>query len=123
MKNMLNEFKDFINKGNLVALAIAFLMAQAFAPVVGAFADGVIMNIISAIFGKPTFDDIVIDIGDGAILIGTLLTAIVNFLIVAAVCFLIVKAYDKWQKKEEAAPAGPSEVELLTEIRDSLRNR
>lgn len=123
MKNMLNEFKDFINKGNLVALAIAFLMAQAFAPVVGAFADGVIMNIIAAIFGKPTFDDVVIDIGDGAILIGTLFTAIINFLIVAAVCFLIVKAYDKWQKKEEAAPAGPSEVELLTEIRDSLRNR
>ena len=124
MKNMLNEFKDFINKGNLVALAIVFLMAQAFAPVVGAFADGVIMNIIARIFGKPNFDDITIGIGgDSKILIGTLMTTIVNFLIVAAVCFLIVKAYDKWQKKEEAAPAGPSEVDLLTEIRDSLRNR
>jgi large conductance mechanosensitive channel len=120
---MLNEFKDFINKGNLVALAIAFLMATAFAPVVGAFADGVIMNLIAAIFGKPNFDSIVIGVGDADLLVGTVLTAIVNFLIVAAVCFLIVKAYDNWQKKDEEAPAGPSEVELLTEIRDSLRNR
>lgn len=123
MKNMLNEFKDFINKGNLVQLAIAFLMATAFAPVVGAFADGVIMNLIAAIFGKPNFDSIVIGVGDADLLVGSVLTAIVNFLIVAAVCFLIVKAYDSWQKKEEAAPSGPSEIELLTEIRDSLRNR
>ena len=123
MKNMLNEFKDFINKGNLVALAIAFLMAGAFGPVVQAFANGVIMNIIAAIVGKPNFDSVVIGIGDSDILIGTVITAFINFLIVAAVCFLIVKAYDKWQKKEEAAAAGPSEVELLTEIRDSLRNR
>jgi large conductance mechanosensitive channel len=122
VKNMLNEFKDFINKGNLVALAIAFLMALAFAPVVGAFADGVIMNLIAAIFGKPNFDSIVIGVGDADLLVGSVLTALVNFVIVAAVCFLIVKAYDRWQKKDEAA-AGPSEVELLTEIRDSLRNR
>jgi large conductance mechanosensitive channel len=122
VKNMLNEFKDFINKGNLVALAIAFLMAGAFQPVVEAFAKGVIMNIVAAIVGKPNFDDVTIGIGDSAILIGTVITAFINFLIIAAVCFLIVKAYDKWNKKEEAA-AGPSEVDLLTEIRDSLRSR
>ena len=122
MKNMLNEFKDFINKGNLVALAIAFLMATAFAPVVKAFADGVVMNLIAAIFGKPNFDSIVIGVGDADLLVGTVITAFINFLAVAAVCFLIVKAYDKWQKKDEEV-AGPSEIDLLTEIRDSLRNR
>lgn len=122
MKNMLNEFKDFINKGNLVALAIAFLMATAFAPVVAAFADGVVMNLIAAIFGKPNFDSIVIGVGDADLKVGLVITAFVNFLAVAAVCFMIVKAYDKWQKKEEVA-AGPSEIDLLTEIRDSLRNR
>jgi large conductance mechanosensitive channel len=119
---MLNEFKDFINKGNLVALAIAFLMATAFAPVVTAFAEGVIMNLVAAIVGEPDFSAVGIDIGDSRLLIGDVINAAITFLIVAAVCFLIVKAYDKWQKKEEAA-SGPSEVELLTEIRDSLRNR
>jgi large conductance mechanosensitive channel len=123
MKKYLDEFKDFINKGNLVALAIAFLMATAFAPVVAAFADGVVMNLIAAIFGKPNFDSIVIGVGDADLLVGTVITALVNFVIVALVCFLIVKAYDKWQKKEDEAPAGPTEIELLTEIRDSLRNR
>lgn len=122
MKNMLNDFKDFINKGNLVALAIAFLMATAFAPVVAAFASGVVMNLIAAIFGKPNFDSIVIGVGDADLLVGTVITAFINFLAVAAVCFFIVKAYDKWQKADDA-PAGPTEVELLTEIRDSLRNR
>jgi large conductance mechanosensitive channel len=122
MKNTLNEFKDFINKGNLVALAIAFLMATAFAPVVKAFADGVVMNLIAAIFGKPNFDSIVIGVGDADLAVGTVITAFINFLAVAAVCFLIVKAYDKWQKKDEEA-AGPSEIDLLTEIRDSLRSR
>lgn len=122
MKNMLNEFKDFINKGNLVQLAIAFLMATAFAPVVKAFAEGVIMNLVAAIFGQPDFGSIGINIGDSRLLIGDVINAFITFLIVAAVCFFIVKAYDRWTKKEEEA-AGPTEIELLTEIRDSLRSR
>jgi large conductance mechanosensitive channel len=122
MKNMLNEFKDFINKGNLVQLAIAFLMATAFAPVVQAFANGIIMNLVAAIFGQPDFGSIGLDIGDSRLLIGDVINALITFLIVAAVCFFIVKAYDKWQKKEEEA-AGPSEIDLLTEIRDALRSR
>ena len=75
-------------------------------------------KIITARRGSP----IVIGVGDADLLVGTVITAFINFLAVAAVCFLIVKAYDKWQKKDEAA-AGPSEIDLLTEIRDSLRNR
>jgi large conductance mechanosensitive channel len=122
MKNMMNDFKDFINKGNLVALAIAFLMATAFAPVVVAFAEGIVMQIVAAIVGKPDFSAVGIDIGDSRLLIGNVINALITFLIVAGVCFLIVKAYDKWQKKEEVE-AGPSEIDLLTEIRDSLRNR
>ena len=122
MKNMLNEFKDFINKGNLVQLAIAFLLATTFAPVVTAFAEGVIMNLVAAIVGKPDFDAVGINVGDSRLLIGDVINAAITFVIVAAVCFFIVKAYDRWTKKDEEA-AGPTEVDLLIEIRDSLRNR
>jgi large conductance mechanosensitive channel len=122
MKKYLDEFKAFAFGGNLVPLAIAFLMATAFAPVVKAFADGVIMNLIAAIFGKPNFDSIGIDVGDSRLMIGSVITALVSFLVIAVVCFLIVKAYNKVNPPEEVA-AGPSEIELLTEIRDSLRSR
>lgn len=123
MKNMLAEFKDFINKGNLVDLAIAFVMALFFAPIVTAFVDGVIMRLIAAIFGQPDFDAITIDVGDAELLVGTVITTIVQFLIVAFVCFMIVKAVNKMKGPEEEEDSGPSEVELLTEIRDSLRAR
>jgi large conductance mechanosensitive channel len=122
MKSWTQEFKDFINRGNLVELAIAFVLAAAFGLVVLAIVDGVIMPIIAAIFGQPNFDSITIDIGDGVILIGTAITAIVNFVVIAFVCFLIVKAYNKMRGPVDEDD-GPSEVDLLMEIRDELRSR
>jgi large conductance mechanosensitive channel len=122
MKSWTQEFKDFINRGNLVELAIAFVLAAAFGLVVLAIVDGVIMPIIAAIFGEPNFDSITIDIGDGVILIGTAITAIVNFVVIAFVCFLIVKAYNKMRGPVDEDD-GPSEVDLLMEIRDELRSR
>ncbi len=121
MKNMLKEFKDFINRGNLVELAIAFVLAGAFAPVVGAIVAGIFMPIIAAIFGQPDFSTLAIDVGDAKIMYGLAITAIVNFVVIAFVCFLVVKAYNKMKGPGEEA--GPSEVDLLTEIRDSLRQR
>lgn len=123
MKNMLDEFKDFINRGSLIDLAIAVVLATFFAPVISAIVDGVIMNLIAAIFGKPNFDNIVISVGDADLLIGTVITAIVQFVIVAFVCFLIVKAYNRMKKPEIAEVAAVTEVELLAEIRDQLRAR
>lgn len=122
MKNLLTEFKEFNNRGNLVELAVAFTLTLFFVPVVNAIVDGVIMQLFAAIFGQPNFDAIGIDVGDSRLMIGPVITAIVTFLIVAALCFLIVKAYNKMKKPAEEA-SGPSEVELLTEIRDALRNR
>ena len=122
MKSWIKEFKEFVNRGNLVELAIAFVLAAAFGVVVLAIVDGVIMPIIAAIFGQPNFDAITIDLGDGEILIGTAITAIVNFLIIAFVCFLIVKAYNA-MKGPVVEDDGPSEVDLLMEIRDELRSR
>lgn len=128
MKNMLNEFKDFINRGNLLDLAIAVVLATFFAPIVAAIVDGLVLNLIAAIFGQPDFTSIRLKIrGDEPdatyLEFGTVITAIVSFVIVAFVCFLIVKAYNSMKKADEAEPAGPTEIELLTEIRDSLRSR
>jgi large conductance mechanosensitive channel len=121
MKDLVKEFKEFVNRGNLVELAVAFVLAGAFGLVIKAIVDGVLMPIIAAIFGKPNFDAITVTIGDGVILIGTAITAIVNFLIIAVVCFLVVKAYNSM--KGPADESGPTEVELLVEIRDELRAR
>lgn len=118
---MLQEFKTFINKGNVLAAAVGLVMALYFQEIINAVLDGVIYPIIAAIFGKPSLGDIGFDIGDSRISIGLVIDAIIMFVIVGFVLFLIVKAWNKTQKPEEAV--GPTEVELLTEIRDSLRSR
>jgi len=123
VKNMLQEFKEFVNRGNLVELAIAFVLATAFAPVVLSIVDNIVMPIIAAIIGQPDFNDLGIDIGDARINYGIPLTLIINFLVIAFVCFLLVKAYNASKKSADDEDSGPSEAELLTEIRDSLRNR
>ena len=122
MKDLLDEFKAFVNRGNLVELAVAFTMTLFFVPVVNAIVDGLIMQLIAGIFGQPSFDSIVIDVGDAQLQIGTVITALVTFLIVAFVCFLIVKAYNA-MKGPVDEDHGPSEIDLLTEIRDELRSR
>ena len=119
---MLKEFKEFISKGNLVEIAVALILALAFAGLVTSFTENVISPIIGAIFGQPSFDNLVIDIGDAQIRYGAFLTTLLNFVIVAFVLFLVVKAYNRAFPKEQEA-AGPTEVELLTEIRDELRRR
>jgi len=120
VKDFVTEFKEFVNRGNLVELAVAFTLTLFFVPVVNAIVDGVLLNLIAAIFGQPDFNAIGIDVGDSRLEIGAVITALVTFLIVAFVCFLIVKAYNAM--KGPAADAGPSEIDLLTEIRDELRS-
>lgn len=122
MGELVKEFKEFVNRGNLVELAVAFTLTLFFVPVVNAIVDGVILNLIAAIFGQPNFDSITIGVGEADLLIGTVITALVTFLIVAFVCFLIVKAYNAMKKPDDDED-GPSEIDLLTEIRDELRSR
>ena len=116
---MIQEFKDFVQKGGIFEAAVGLIMALAFVPVVNAIIDGILMPIIAAIVGEPNFDGITIGIGDADILIGTVITALVSFLAVAAVVFMMVKAYNNATAKDDEA-AGPSDIDLLTEIRDSL---
>jgi large conductance mechanosensitive channel len=89
---MLKEFKDFALKGNLLELAVAFVLGVAFAAVVTSFVDDVIMQLIAAIVGKPDFSELTFSIGDGVIRYGSFLTALVTFLIIAWVLFLVVRA-------------------------------
>jgi large conductance mechanosensitive channel len=92
---MLDEFKKFVTRGNLVELAVAFIMGLAFAAVVTAFVN-VVLSLIAAIFGSSvTFDQLTFTLNGTPIPYGTLLTAIVSFLVVAWVLFLLVKAYQR----------------------------
>jgi large conductance mechanosensitive channel len=89
---MIREFREFALKGNLLELAVAFVLGVAFAAVVTSLVDDVIMQLIAAIVGKPDFSELTFSIGDGEIRYGSFLTALVTFLLIAFVLFLIVKA-------------------------------
>jgi large conductance mechanosensitive channel len=119
------EYKAFLFRGNLIDLAVAFILGVAFAGVVTAFTEGVLMALVAAIVGEPNFDAVVLTIGDGQILLGTFLTALVNFLIIATVLFLIVRAAARFQRPPESEVPSPDsdEVILLREIRDALAAR
>ena len=126
--HMVQEFRDFIAKGNMVEIAVGFIMGVAFTALVGALVDNVLMPIVAIPFGEPSFDAIIWTINGSQILIGSFITALVAFLLVAvAVFFFIVKPYNAYRARtetvEEEEEAGPTEVELLTEIRDTLAAR
>lgn len=131
---MMKEFKDFAMKGNLVDIAVAFVMGGAFGKVVTSFTDGIVSPLIGLIGGADLnknmlkLKDAVVD-ATGKVTAepvflkwGEFLTAIINFIIVAFVMFLVIKAINSLKKKEEAAPAAPAEdITLLREIRDALK--
>ncbi len=121
MKKMAAEFKDFINKGDVVTIAVGLIMALYFQKIVEALLDGVINPIIAAIFGESTFTNIGFDIGDARISIGLVIDAAISFVVVAFILFLLVRAYNNMKADEEEEDSGPSEVDLLTEIRDQLK--
>jgi large conductance mechanosensitive channel len=130
MKQFVKEFKDFIATGNLVEVAVAFVLGLAIKAVIDAFMAGIVNPIIGAIVGKPNLDDVLTftvregTANESVISIGLVLTQILSLILVGLVLFFFVKAYNRFQRKEEAAaPAGPTEVELLAEIRDELRRR
>jgi large conductance mechanosensitive channel len=124
---IIKEFRDFLMRGDIIALAVAFIMAIAFKDVVDAVTNGVILNFIAAIVGEPSFNSIGIDIGDSRLLIGNVITALVNLVLVgAAVFFFIVKPVKMLteRKKEAGEPVPEAEdIVLLREIRDLLKSR
>ena len=124
---MLKEFRDFINRGNVVDLAVAVIIGGAFGAIITSLVDDIIMPLIGVIIGGVDFASLSIQVGEASILYGSFIQAIVNFVIIAFVLFLIVRSFNKLQKEEEEAPPAPPapspEEALLTEIRDLLKEQ
>ena len=129
---MLKGFREFIMKGNVLDLAVAVIIGAAFAQVVNAMVEAVLMPLISALVGSPNFDSFaVLTVNGNDIRFGVLLTALVNFLLVAAaVYFAIVLPMNKMiEARNRRLGIDPTEeeadaqVQLLTEIRDALHRR
>ena len=134
---MLKEFKNFIMTGNVIDLAVAVILAGAVGMVVNGFVSDIMMPIVGHFAGGMNFEDLKIVLSpavvdaegtvttpENAILYGKWINAIINLITVGFVLFVIVKAYNKTKKPKEeapAAPAGPSEIDLLKEIRDALK--
>jgi large conductance mechanosensitive channel len=119
-------FKEFIMRGNVIDLAVAFVIGLAVIGLIQAIVEGLITPLIAALFGEPNLNSVgTFTLNDATFSIGLVLTALVNFvLIAAAVYFLIVLPMNKLREmraKDETAP--PTEIELLTEIRDALASR
>jgi len=141
---VLKDFRAFIAKGNVMDLAVAVIIGAAFSAIVKSLTDEIIMPIVGAVFGGADFSRyfILLDVPEGydgplddyaalqeagAAMIGygSFLTAVINFLILAFIVFLLVryakKVMAEFEEKKEAAPSGPSEIDLLKDIRDELR--
>ncbi len=133
---MLKEFKDFAMKGNLVDIAVGFVMGAAFSKVITVFTGGIVSPLIGLIFGGKDLNDMkwVLQpaeagpdgaeaVAEVAMLYGSFITSIIDFVIVAFVMFMVVKGVNNMKKEEEAAPpAGPpADIVLLEEIRDLLK--
>jgi large conductance mechanosensitive channel len=127
---MLKEFRDFINRGNVVDLAVAVIIGGAFGAIITSLVNDILMPLIGVILGGLDFASLSIQVGEAQILYGSFIQAIVYFLIIAFVLFLAVRSYNKLQKEEVAAEEAPppppepsAEEKLLAEIRDLLKER
>lgn len=139
---MIKEFRDFIARGNVMDMAVGIIIGAAFTAIVTSLVADLINPIIGVVTGGIDFSNLFVNLGDGefaslaaardagapVFAYGAFITAVINFLIIAFVVFLLVKAVNKVKdaasKKEEAAaaaPAGPSELDVLMEIRDALK--
>ena len=140
---MIGEFRDFIARGNVIDLAVAVIIGAAFATIAASLTDDIIMPVVGAIFGGLDFSSYFILLGPvpegytgsladyaalkkaGAPVLGwgQFVTVVINFLILAFIIFLLVRWANRLTRRGPDAAAGPSEVELLQEIRDELRKR
>jgi len=117
---VIREFRDFINKGNFVDLAVAFVMGAAFTTVVTTFTERIVTPLVALIVRLDGIEQFGVFTADGSGSVGAFLQALINFIIVGFVMFLVVKAYNQFRDTDE--PSGPPEdIALLREIRDELR--
>lgn len=124
---MIKEFKEFMLRGNVMDLAVAVIIGGAFTAIVTSLVNDIIMPIVGVILGGVDFTALAITVGDANITYGNFIQAIINFLIIALVLFLLIRSINSMSRKKEEAPAAPpgptAEEKLLAEIRDLLRER
>ena len=127
-RRVIVEFKEFINRGNVIDLAVAFVMGAAFKTVVDSFAGsdkgpGILGGLIGAIFGgqQPDFSKKVLNVNGSDIPFGAFATSTLNFFFVALALFMVVKLYNRFRSKEDKEKASLNTNDLLVEIRDELR--
>ena len=125
MKKFSKEFKEFISRGNVMDMAVGVVIGGAFTAIVTSLVNDIIMPLIGLILGNVNFAELAIVCGETEIRYGSFIQAIVNFILVALVIFMVVKSMNKMRKKKEEAPKEPpkpaEDVVLLTEIRDLLK--
>ncbi|MBO7118831.1 MAG: large conductance mechanosensitive channel protein MscL [Bacteroidaceae bacterium] len=125
---MIKEFKEFAMKGNVMDMAIGVIIGAAFGKIVSSLVDDVLMPLVGMIVGKVDFTTLSVKVGEAELFYGKFIQNIVDFLIVAFCIFMVLKGINKMQRKKEEAPApeapkGPTQEELLTEIRDLLKKK
>ncbi len=124
---MIKEFKEFILRGNVMDLAVAVIIGGAFTAIVNSLVNDIIMPVIGVLLGGVDFSSLAVQVGDATITYGNFIQAIINFLLIALVLFLLIRTMNNLSRKKEDTPAPPpgptAEEKLLAEIRDLLRER
>lgn len=127
MKKFVQEFKEFISKGNVITMAVGIIIGSAFTAIVNSLVNDIITPLIGVILGGMDFSGMVLTVGKESLLIGSFINAIISFLLTALVLFMIVKTFNRIQREKEEAPKEPAptpeEIQLLQEIRDLLKEK
>lgn len=135
---MLKEFKEFALKGNMIDLAVGIIIGGAFGTVVKSLVDDIIMPVVSGILNLPDFSNLFIvlrnetefsytslevarEAGASVLAIGSFINSFIAFLLVALALFFVIKGMNRLKKKEAEIPSGPTELDILKEIRDGLK--
>ena len=121
---MLKEFREFLQQGNVIDLAMAVIIGGAFGAIINSLVDDIFMPVIGILIGRVDFTGLYIQVGEAVILFGNLIQAVINFVIIASAMFLVIRYYNQLRSEEKSAPRKPSEEEkILAEIRDLLKER
>lgn len=128
---MVEDFRKFIFRGNVIDLAIGVIIGAAFTAIINSLVNDIFMPIIGILIGGVNFEDLVVEVGEASINYGLFIQAVVNFLLIALILFFALRAVVALEKElsaeeeeaEEEKPEIPQDIQLLTEIRDLLSER
>ena len=121
---MIKEFREFLQQGNVIDLAMAVIIGGAFGAIINSLVNDIFMPVIGILIGGIDFSGLSIQVGEAVILFGNFIQAIINFVIIASAMFLVIRSYNQLRSEEQSAPPKPSaEEKILAEIRDLLKER